>query len=132
MALKGCRIDLPFFLLQSLRKMAHTIQTIIGDIEQSLFHHGILKILFQYQLNRLGRYWDEFLNANDFGLTQYLPTLHPKTCRKRKGFPQTEVNYESRGVESSELRVPIEDNPRHTVAVESLSFKSLNACSLGF
>ena len=46
MALKGRKINLPFFLLQSLRKMAHTIQTIIGDIEQSLFHHGLLKILF--------------------------------------------------------------------------------------
>ena len=48
MDLKGSKINLPFFLLQSLRKMAHTIQTIVGDIEQSLFHHGLLKILFQY------------------------------------------------------------------------------------
>ena len=71
MALKGSKINLPFFLLQSLRKMAHTVQTTIGDIEQSLFHHGLLKILVQYQLYRLCRSWDEFLNANDFGLTQY-------------------------------------------------------------
>ena len=69
MALKGCKINMPFFLLQSLRKMAHIVQTIIGDIEQSLFHHGLLKILFQYQLNHLDRSWDEFLNANNFGLT---------------------------------------------------------------
>ena len=60
------------------------------------------------------------MNANDFGLTQYWPTLHPKIHRKHKHFPQTESNYELRGVESFELRVPIEDNPRHTVAVESL------------
>ena len=87
MALKGRKINFPFFLLQSLRKMAHTIQNMVGDIEQSLFHHGLLKILFQYQLNRIGRSWDEFLNANSFGLTQYWPTLHPKTRRKRKHFP---------------------------------------------
>ena len=65
----------------------------------------------------MGRSWNEFLNANDFGLTQYWPTLHPKTRRKRKGFLQAEAKSESRGVESFELRVPIEDNPRHTVAV---------------
>ena len=88
MALKGSKINLPFFLLQSLRKMAHTVQTIVGDIEQSLFHHGLLKILFLYQLNRLGISLDEFLNMNDFGLTQYWPTLHPKTHRKHKCFSQ--------------------------------------------
>ena len=60
------------------------------------------------------------MNANNFGLTQYWPTLCPKTRRKRKRFPQTKANSESKGVESSELRVPIEDNPRHTSAVESL------------
>ena len=69
MALKGSKINLPFFLLQSLRKMAHTIQNIVGDIEQSLFHHDLLRILFQYQLNRIGRSWDEFLSTNSFGLT---------------------------------------------------------------
>ena len=76
--------------------------------------------MFQYQLNSLGRSWDEFLNTNDFGLTQYWPTLHPKNHRKCKRFSQTKSNYESKCVESSELRVPIEDNPRHTIAVESL------------
>ena len=48
MTLKGSKINLPFFVLQSLRKMAHTVQNIVVDIEQSLFHHGLLKILFQY------------------------------------------------------------------------------------
>ena len=46
--------------------------------------------------------------------------MGPKTRRKHKDFLQTEANSDSRGVESSELRVPIEDNLRHTVAVESL------------
>ena len=91
--------------------MAHTIQNMVGDIEQSLFHHGLLKILFHYQLNRIGRSWDEFLNENSFVLTQYWPTLRPKTRRKHKHFPQTKANLESKDVETSKLGMPTEDNP---------------------
>ena len=90
-------------------------------IEQSLFLHGLLKILFQYQLNHLGRSWDEFLSANYFGLTQYWPTLHPKTHRKRKHFPQTKAISKSKDVETSKLRMPIEDSPGHTTTIETLT-----------
>ena len=46
MALKGIKFNFPFFLLQIIRKMARTIQNMVGDREQSIFHHGLLKILF--------------------------------------------------------------------------------------
>ena len=44
----------------------------------------------------------------------------PKTSRKRKRFPQTKDNSESKDVETSELRVPIEDNLGHTATIETL------------
>ena len=69
MAFNGSKLNLPFFLLHSLKRMVHTVQNTRGDVERSLFHHGLLKILFQHQLSLFGRSWDEFLDENDFGLT---------------------------------------------------------------
>ena len=63
------------------------------------------------------------MSANSFGLTQYWPTLRPKTCRKSKCFPQIKANSKSKDVETSKLRMPIEDNPRHTATIETLPLK---------
>ena len=104
--------------------MDHTVQNMVGDIEQSLFHHGLLKTLFQYELNRIGRSWDEFLNVNSFGLTRYWPTLRPKTRRKRKHFPQTKANSKSKDVETSKLRMLVEDNLKHTVETLPVKFEN--------
>ena len=66
--------------------------------------------------------WDEFSNANSFGLTQYWPTLHPKTHRKRKCFPQSKSNSKSKDVETSTLGMPTEDDPGHTIETLPLTF----------
>ena len=69
MALKGLKLNLPYFLLHSLHKMAIMVQCTIGDQNRSLFHHELIKMLVQYQLVTVGKTWDEFLKENDFGLT---------------------------------------------------------------
>ena len=61
LALKGCKLNLPFYLLQSIKKMAHSVQTTIGNPDRSLFHHGLVKIIIQHQLSLNGKSWDEFL-----------------------------------------------------------------------
>ena len=61
MALKGLKLNLPYFLLHSLHKMAVTVQRTIGNQDRSLFHHGLIKMLVQYQLATIGKTWDEFL-----------------------------------------------------------------------
>ena len=119
-ALKGCRLNPPFFLLQILKRMAHTVHTTIGDVERILFHHGLLKILFQHQLSLFGWSWDEFLDENDFGLTQYWSTLHPKNCRKLKGHLKFGVGSKPRSVESPRLDAHVEDSMEHTIAIEPL------------
>ena len=43
LALKGCKLNLPFYLLQILKKMAHSVQTIVGNPDISLFHHGLTR-----------------------------------------------------------------------------------------
>ena len=74
MALKGLKLNLPYFLLHSLHKMAVMVQRTIGNQYRSLFHHGLIKMLVQYQLVTVGKTWDEFLKENDFGLTRFWPT----------------------------------------------------------
>ena len=47
--------------------MAIMVQRTIGNQGCSLFHHGLIKMLVQYQLVTVGKTWDEFLKENDFG-----------------------------------------------------------------
>ena len=61
MALKGLKLNLPYFLLHSLHKMAIMVQHTIENQDHSLFHHGLIKMLVQYQLVIVGKTWDEFL-----------------------------------------------------------------------
>ena len=82
MALKGLKLNLPYFLLNSLHKMAVTVQRTIGNQDRSLFHHGMTKMLVQYQLATIGKTWDEFFKENEFGFTQFWPTYLPKTRAK--------------------------------------------------
>ena len=101
-------MNLRFFLLQSLRRMAHMVQTTIGYVERSLFHRGLLKNLFQHKLSLFGRSWNAFLEENNFGLTQYWLNLCPKNHRKRKGPLKFGVRSEPRSVESPRLDALLE------------------------
>ena len=47
LALQGCRINLSFYLWQSLKKMSHAVQS-FDNLERSLFHHGLVKIILQH------------------------------------------------------------------------------------
>ena len=58
------------------------VQHTIHNQDLSLFHHGLIKMLVQYQLATIGKTWDEFLKENDFGFTQFWLTYLPKTCAK--------------------------------------------------
>ena len=58
MVLKGFGLNLPCFFLNSLEKMAYVVQHIVGYQERILFHHGLLKIMLQYQFHMIGKSWD--------------------------------------------------------------------------
>jgi len=59
-------LNFPYFLLQSLRKMASSVQKRIQFLETTLYHHGLVKILIEHHLSKLGDNWDNFLVRNDF------------------------------------------------------------------
>ena len=79
MALKGSRLNLLFFLLNSLEKMAYVVPNTVGYKDQILFHNGVLNIMVQYQFSTIGKSWDQFLNENSFIQTMLWPSLIPKT-----------------------------------------------------
>ena len=59
--------------------MACAYQSNVGDKEQILFHHGIIKILVSYQLKELGDSWESFLARDEFGENEEWPQQRPKT-----------------------------------------------------
>lgn len=50
--LENGTINLPFFLLNSLRRMATNVQKKIESIETTMYHHGLVKILVEFHLRR--------------------------------------------------------------------------------
>ena len=40
-------LNLPYFLLNSLKKMSVTVQKHLGDVEPHFYHHGLVKILIE-------------------------------------------------------------------------------------
>jgi len=59
--LENGTINLPFFLLNSLRRMATNIQKKIRSIETTMYHHGLVKILVEFHLKSIGDTWEDFL-----------------------------------------------------------------------
>ena len=64
--LENQTINLPYFLLNSLKKMSITIQKNLDDIEPHLYHHGLVKILIEKQLKERKDTWEQFLIRNFF------------------------------------------------------------------
>ena len=59
-------LNMPYFLLNSLRKMSVTVQKNLGDVEPHLYHHGLVKILIEKQLKEKKDAWEQFLIRNFF------------------------------------------------------------------
>ena len=67
MVFKGHPVNMRYYFLNSLHKMACAYQSNVGDKERSLFHRGLIKILVSYRLGELGDSWESFLTRNGFG-----------------------------------------------------------------
>ena len=59
-------LSLPFYLYNSLIKMSKRYQQQSLSFPQYVYHRGFIKILVQFQLNKKGKSWDEFLLAGGF------------------------------------------------------------------
>lgn len=83
--LENLTINLPFFLLNSLRRMATHVQKKIESIETTMYYHGLVKILVEFHLKSVGDTWEDFLVIIFFQDTPESPEeSHVKKSRRRK------------------------------------------------
>jgi len=93
-------IDLPFYLLRSLSKMCDKVQLRKEDCETSLFHHGLIKLLVLYGLEKIDRDWNSFIFMAGFKRQTGL------TPQSAKDFTIAELQTEARAkrVTKSQVR----------------------------
>jgi hypothetical protein len=61
-----CEINLPYFLLQSLSKMAKTVQKQGRNTGRSLYHCGLIKMIVKNELLKQNMNWQQFTIENGF------------------------------------------------------------------
>jgi hypothetical protein len=54
-------LNFPFYFLKSLEKMSSQVRKNVANPHNSLFHHGLIKLLVITELTKQGKTWDEFL-----------------------------------------------------------------------
>ena len=59
-------LNMPVFLLKSLSKITHFDQRKNLSSERNVFHHGLVKILIEFQLKHNGDSWEKFVKRNHF------------------------------------------------------------------
>ena len=64
--LKDGEINLPLFLLNSLKRMSTNVQNRIQFIDNTMHHHELIKILLEFHLKSIGDSWENFLIKNHF------------------------------------------------------------------
>jgi len=62
--LENGTLNLPFFLLNSLRRMETNVQKKVESIGTTLYHHGLVKILVEFHLRSVWDTWEDFLVKN--------------------------------------------------------------------
>lgn len=82
--LENGEINLPFFLLNSLRRMASNVHKKIEFIEKTMYHHGLVNILIEFHLKGIGDTWEDFLIRNHFQEAPESPKENNVRKRKRK------------------------------------------------
>jgi hypothetical protein len=66
MVFLGFGLNMPFYLLKSLQKMARFYQRKNLNAQSSLFHHDLIQILVISQLSKVGDNWKDFMDRNGF------------------------------------------------------------------
>ena len=60
------KMNLPFFFLKSLQKMSCRVREHLDHIKQSVFHHGLIKLIISTVLQNRGKTWEHFIFWSGF------------------------------------------------------------------
>jgi hypothetical protein len=88
-------INLPYFLLSSLRKMCSIVQRNPRNIEPHLYHHGLVKILVEEQLKAKRDTWERFLVRNHFEEAGEASVPRKSRRKREEVTPETAVQEET-------------------------------------
>ena len=102
------KMILPFFLFKSLQKMSNRVKGHMDHTSQSIFHHGLIKLIISTVSQTEGKTWDFFLFWSGFQVKQ--DDQQPKKqadkgkvlVRKLVQKVKTDVNEEVKFEEASE------------------------------
>lgn len=89
--LENQTINLPYFLLSSLKKMSTNVQKNLDDVEPHLYYHGLVKILIEKQLKERKDTWERFLIRNFF---QETPETREGSSTRKSRRRRTSVNIQ--------------------------------------
>ena len=64
------KMNLPFILFKSLQKMSSRVKGHQDHNSQSIFHHGLIKLIISTALQREGKTWNYFLFWTGFQIKQ--------------------------------------------------------------
>jgi hypothetical protein len=98
-------MNIPYYLLRSIGKMSDRIQSKSKDVDTSIFHSGLIRMLVSEELGKKEISWEHFVVASHFKLdiastpqSQNASPLSPTsvvkagTSRKRKGRAPVQVS----------------------------------------
>jgi hypothetical protein len=118
-------MNIPYYLLRSIGKMSNMIQSKSKDVDSSLFHSGLIRMLVSEELGKKEISWENFVVTSHFKLdlastpqSQNASPLSPTSdikegsSRKRKGrapVQVSEVNKQVTGAEEEACPSPQRD-----------------------
>jgi hypothetical protein len=108
-------MNIPYYLLRSIGKMSDRIQSKSKDVDSSLFHSGLIRMLVSEELGKKEISWEHFVVTSHFKLdlastpqSQNASPLSPTSAikagssRKRKGRAPVQVSEVSKQVTGAE------------------------------
>jgi hypothetical protein len=81
----GYPLNMPFYFQRSLYKMAKRFKR--EKANNSLFHHGLIKLIVVHHLNLHGDSWQAFISRNGFADTEPVQIDKPKVSVTKVGPP---------------------------------------------
>lgn len=82
--LEDHQMNLPYFLLNSLKKLSTNVQKRIQFIENTMYHHGLIKKLVEFHLRSIGDNLESFLVRNHFEERSLEQASSSRTLKGRK------------------------------------------------
>jgi len=110
-------LNMPYYLLKSLTKMASKVQAKPQKASNSLFHHGMIKLIASKYLSRRNKTWDYLFCGGYFewevqlqrGGTSSLQVTSPKTSkRKRRALSPVETTMQASPSKSKKIKRKLE------------------------